>query len=185
MLDAFHEEHERVFAVKEPEQQIECAYWRGRLTAVLDAPPLRFIWRTLARIRARFNSTSATKTFNTPCVIRSWRLADSKTSRRTNPSDGEELNRRRSPTVSDSTVQRLLHDLGKNRNVRHLAWTIAGHRRDNHATALSFLAHTIQSELFTSMTDQLNGRGTRVAKGAWTNHRPGARFLLASGTQRA
>src|ERR1700730_2311242 len=56
---------ERVFAVKEPEQQIECAYWRGRLTAVLDAPPLRFIWRTLARIRARFNSTSATKTFNT------------------------------------------------------------------------------------------------------------------------
>jgi N-methylhydantoinase A len=41
MLDAFHEEHERVFAVKEPEQQIECAYWRGRLTAVLDAPPLR------------------------------------------------------------------------------------------------------------------------------------------------
>jgi N-methylhydantoinase A len=41
MLDAFHAEHERVFAVKEPEQQIECVYWRGRLTALLEAPPLR------------------------------------------------------------------------------------------------------------------------------------------------
>jgi N-methylhydantoinase A len=41
MLDAFHEEHERVFAVKEPEQQVECTYWRGRLTALLDAPRLR------------------------------------------------------------------------------------------------------------------------------------------------
>jgi len=41
MLDAFHEEHQRVFAVKEPEQQIECTYWRGRLTALLDAPQLR------------------------------------------------------------------------------------------------------------------------------------------------
>lgn len=41
MLDAFHEEHERVFAVKEPEQQIECVHWRGRLTAVLDALPLQ------------------------------------------------------------------------------------------------------------------------------------------------
>src|SRR5262249_17344557 len=41
MLDAFHDEHERDFAVKEPEQQIECVYWRGRLTALLDAPPLK------------------------------------------------------------------------------------------------------------------------------------------------
>jgi len=41
MLDGFHEEHQRVFAVKEPEQQVECTYWRGRLTALLDAPQLR------------------------------------------------------------------------------------------------------------------------------------------------
>lgn len=40
MIEAFHREHERVFAVKEPGQQIECVYWRGRLTAVLDGPPL-------------------------------------------------------------------------------------------------------------------------------------------------
>jgi N-methylhydantoinase A len=40
MIDAFHQEHERVFAVKEPGQQIECLYWRGRLTAFLDNPPL-------------------------------------------------------------------------------------------------------------------------------------------------
>ncbi len=48
MLQAFHGEHERVFAVKEPGQQIECVYWRGRLTALLDAPPL---YRTPARDR--------------------------------------------------------------------------------------------------------------------------------------
>ncbi|MGD0074990.1 MAG: hydantoinase/oxoprolinase family protein [Candidatus Binataceae bacterium] len=41
MIEAFHNEHERVFAVKEPGQQIECLYWRGRLTAFLDNPPLR------------------------------------------------------------------------------------------------------------------------------------------------
>jgi N-methylhydantoinase A len=40
MIAAFHQEHERVFAVKEPGQQIECLYWRGRLTAFLDNPPL-------------------------------------------------------------------------------------------------------------------------------------------------
>ena len=40
MIEAFHQEHERVFAVKEPGQQIECLYWRGRLTAFLDNPPL-------------------------------------------------------------------------------------------------------------------------------------------------
>jgi N-methylhydantoinase A len=39
-IEAFHLEHERVFAVKEPGQQIECVYWRGRLTALLDSPPL-------------------------------------------------------------------------------------------------------------------------------------------------
>lgn len=41
MIEAFHREHERVFAVKEPGQQVECVYWRGRLTATLDGPPLR------------------------------------------------------------------------------------------------------------------------------------------------
>jgi len=41
MIEAFHREHERVFAVKESGQQIECVYWRGRLTATLDGPPLR------------------------------------------------------------------------------------------------------------------------------------------------
>ena len=37
-IEAFHREHERVFAVKEPGQQVECVYWRGRLTALLDGP---------------------------------------------------------------------------------------------------------------------------------------------------
>ncbi len=41
LIDAFHREHDRVFAVKEPGQQVECIYWRGRLTAALDGPPLR------------------------------------------------------------------------------------------------------------------------------------------------
>ena len=41
MVEAFHQEHERVFAVKEPSQQLECIYWRGRLTAALERPPLK------------------------------------------------------------------------------------------------------------------------------------------------
>lgn len=49
MIEAFHREHERVFAVKEPGQQVECVYWRGRLTAPLDGPPLR---KTPARTTA-------------------------------------------------------------------------------------------------------------------------------------
>ncbi|HEY2524901.1 MAG TPA: hydantoinase/oxoprolinase family protein [Candidatus Binataceae bacterium] len=40
MIEAFHREHERVFAVKEPGQQVECVYWRGRVTAALTGPPL-------------------------------------------------------------------------------------------------------------------------------------------------
>jgi N-methylhydantoinase A len=39
MMDGFHEEHARVFTVNEPEQQLECIYWRGRLTAMLKSPP--------------------------------------------------------------------------------------------------------------------------------------------------
>lgn len=41
LIEAFHREHDRVFAVKEPGQQVECIYWRGRLSAALDGPPLR------------------------------------------------------------------------------------------------------------------------------------------------
>jgi N-methylhydantoinase A len=39
MVEAFHVEHERIFAVKEPNQQLECIYWRGQLTAALKRPP--------------------------------------------------------------------------------------------------------------------------------------------------
>ena len=37
---AFHEVHERVFAVSEPGQRIECLYWKGRATVRLPNPPL-------------------------------------------------------------------------------------------------------------------------------------------------
>jgi N-methylhydantoinase A len=37
----FHAAHERVFAVAEPGQQVECVHWKGRLTVALDRPPLR------------------------------------------------------------------------------------------------------------------------------------------------
>ncbi|HZO83553.1 MAG TPA: hydantoinase/oxoprolinase family protein [Candidatus Binataceae bacterium] len=40
LIEAFHREHDRVFAVKEPGQQLECIYWRGRLSAELEGPPL-------------------------------------------------------------------------------------------------------------------------------------------------
>jgi N-methylhydantoinase A len=43
MIDAFHVVHERVFAVSEPGQYIECIYWKGRATAELPKPALREI----------------------------------------------------------------------------------------------------------------------------------------------
>jgi N-methylhydantoinase A len=40
MVEAFHRVHERVFAVSEPGQHIECIYWKGRATARLPKPAL-------------------------------------------------------------------------------------------------------------------------------------------------
>jgi N-methylhydantoinase A len=40
MVEAFHDVHERVFAVKEPGQYLECIYWKGRATAALPKPRL-------------------------------------------------------------------------------------------------------------------------------------------------
>ena len=40
MVEAFHRVHERVFAVSEPGQYIECIYWKGRATAHLRKPEL-------------------------------------------------------------------------------------------------------------------------------------------------
>jgi N-methylhydantoinase A len=39
LAEAFHATHERVFAVREPEQYVEFVNWRGRLTVALDHPP--------------------------------------------------------------------------------------------------------------------------------------------------
>jgi len=41
IVDEFHKSHQRVFAITDPGQTVECIYWRGRLTAALDKPPLR------------------------------------------------------------------------------------------------------------------------------------------------
>ena len=38
MVEAFHRVHERVFAVSEPGQHVECIYWKGRATALLGRP---------------------------------------------------------------------------------------------------------------------------------------------------
>jgi N-methylhydantoinase A len=40
LVEAFHDVHERVLAVKEPGQYAECLYWRGRATASLPKPEL-------------------------------------------------------------------------------------------------------------------------------------------------
>jgi N-methylhydantoinase A len=40
MVEAFHDVHERVFAVKEPGRYLECIYWKGRATATLPKPRL-------------------------------------------------------------------------------------------------------------------------------------------------
>jgi N-methylhydantoinase A len=39
--EAFHATHERIFAVREPGQYLECLLWKARATAVLDKPELR------------------------------------------------------------------------------------------------------------------------------------------------
>ena len=40
MEEAFHEVHERVFAVSEPGQRIECLYWKGRASVKLESREL-------------------------------------------------------------------------------------------------------------------------------------------------
>ncbi|MGH3042446.1 MAG: hydantoinase/oxoprolinase family protein [Gaiellaceae bacterium] len=40
LADGFHRAHERIFAVSEPGQQVECVNWKGRLTVPLERPPL-------------------------------------------------------------------------------------------------------------------------------------------------
>lgn len=40
MVQSFHRVHERVFAVSEPDQYIECIYWKGRAIARLQKPDL-------------------------------------------------------------------------------------------------------------------------------------------------
>src|SRR5262245_7818681 len=39
--EAFHATHERIFAVREPGQYLECLLWKARATAVLEKPALR------------------------------------------------------------------------------------------------------------------------------------------------
>jgi N-methylhydantoinase A len=39
--EAFHATHERVFAVREPGQYLECLLWKARVTAVLEKPQVR------------------------------------------------------------------------------------------------------------------------------------------------
>jgi len=39
--EGFHATHERIFAVREPGQYLECLLWKVRATAVLDKPELR------------------------------------------------------------------------------------------------------------------------------------------------
>jgi N-methylhydantoinase A len=39
--EAFHATHERIFAVREPGQYLECLLWKARATAVLEKPEVR------------------------------------------------------------------------------------------------------------------------------------------------
>jgi N-methylhydantoinase A len=39
--EAFHATHERIFAVREPGQYLECLLWKARATAMLEKPELR------------------------------------------------------------------------------------------------------------------------------------------------
>jgi N-methylhydantoinase A len=50
--ESFHATHERIFAVREPGQYLECLLWKVRATAVLDKPELRPRQPTPAGARA-------------------------------------------------------------------------------------------------------------------------------------
>ena len=41
LVEAFHEVHERVFAVRDVESQVECLNWKGRARVSLARPPER------------------------------------------------------------------------------------------------------------------------------------------------
>ncbi|MDQ6816096.1 MAG: hydantoinase/oxoprolinase family protein [Actinomycetota bacterium] len=71
MIDGFHHVHERVFAVSEPGQYIECIYWKGRATALLRKPGLALaatdgthLPEPVAVRRASFGAQGA---LDTPC----------------------------------------------------------------------------------------------------------------------
>lgn len=41
LVEEFHRVHDRVFAVKDPGSHVECIYWKGRATAVIEKPEPR------------------------------------------------------------------------------------------------------------------------------------------------
>jgi N-methylhydantoinase A len=57
LVDAFHEEHDRVFAVREHGRHVECLTWKARATAALPKPALPGA-RAAARARARVTRTA-------------------------------------------------------------------------------------------------------------------------------
>lgn len=57
-IDDFHTEHERVFAVRDPDNPIECIHWRARLSAELP----RGTQSTLNRVRTSSLSARSTRT---------------------------------------------------------------------------------------------------------------------------
>jgi N-methylhydantoinase A len=72
LIEAFHQAHERVFAVKEPGQQIECLYWKGRLTVRLPRPRFRkspMTTRTPKPRKTRGVHFRETGEFETPIYI--------------------------------------------------------------------------------------------------------------------
>jgi N-methylhydantoinase A len=52
MEASFHQLHERVFAVSEADSPIECLYWKGRLTGLLDRPSQRNLGASVGATQA-------------------------------------------------------------------------------------------------------------------------------------
>ena len=70
LAERFHDAHERTFAVREPGQRGRVRYWKGRLTAPLDAPALethRSGRRAGAAAHAAARYFEATGVVDTPC----------------------------------------------------------------------------------------------------------------------
>jgi N-methylhydantoinase A len=70
LTDEFHRAHDRVFAVKDPDQYVECVYWKGRATAEIAKPaPAQFAANGTSATRRTRQCYFEGGAVETPCYL--------------------------------------------------------------------------------------------------------------------